>query len=340
MRIGIDLMGSDSSPAVLFNAVLQAAEQLDASSSLLVIATKSVVDELSRTLHPVMTSSTTGRIVFYIVSDYITMNEEPLAAVRRKKASSMVVGLRLLKKRQLDAFVTTGNTGALITSATLSLPMLPGINRPALLALLPTRNGSVAVVDVGGNVSCKAHHLVQFAHLGAAYQRCNLGIDAPKVGLLNIGVESKKGTSELRQAYQSLQEFSQDFVARGLDPRMHFLGNVEGREVFQGKVDVLVTDGFTGNVLLKTTEGISSFIFETLFENCPENSPEIFQQSLHDIKSYFNHEEYIGAILCGIDGVVVKCHGNASTKAIFNSIMGAINLVKKQLLMQIKQQLS
>jgi glycerol-3-phosphate acyltransferase PlsX len=339
LRIGIDLMGSDRSPIVLFEAVLQAAELLDASSSLVVLATREVVDEISRH-HPSFAGSPSkGKILFHVVPDFIAMNDEPLFAIRHKKNSSLIVGIRLLKKRHIEAFVTAGNTGALIASATLSLPMLPGIKRPALLAVLPTQSGSVAVIDVGGNVSCKAHHLVQFAHMGAAYQRCNLGLEAPKVGLLNIGVESKKGTSEVRQAYQILQSQSQELVAQGLLPRMHFFGNVEGREVFQGKVDVLVTDGFSGNVLLKTTEGLSLFIFDSLLENY-SGSTEAFKQSLNEMRQYFNYAEYPGAILCGVDGIIVKCHGNSSAKAMFNSLKGAIQLIHKQLLAKIKEQLA
>ncbi len=163
----------------------------------------------------------------------------------------MIRGIRNLKERDIDAFVTAGNTGALIAAATIILPMLPEVARPALMALLPTRKGLVTVIDVGGNVSVKAPQLVQFAKMGVAFQRTYRNCPNPTVGLLNIGAESKKGTPEHRQAYDALSEA----------PNMTFIGNVEGREVFQGRVDVLATDGFTGNVFLKTSEGVSSFIF-------------------------------------------------------------------------------
>lgn len=333
MRIGIDLMGSDTSPQVLFEAVLQAVQEFDVSKTFLVIATKEVVDVLL-SIHPQL-SRLKNRIEFKVVTEVIFMSDDPIRAIRTKKNSSLVIGIRLMRKRKIDALVSAGNTGALIASATISLPRLPGIRRPALLALLPTKKGMVAVVDVGGNVSCKAQHLIQFAHLGAAYQRCMLGVDAPSIGLLNIGAESKKGTAEVQQAYQILKDLTIQTLAEGLTPRMHFVGNVEGRDVFQGKVDVLVTNGFTGNVLLKSTEGVASFIFDYILSDA---NPAV-QSSLKKTQQYFNYAEYPGATLCGVEGVVVKCHGDSSARAMFSGIKGAIRLVEKNLIEKIKEHL-
>src|SRR5262249_25453541 len=158
------------------------------SYSFIVIATKSVIHQISSALPSALMTKQTAQIEFRIVADAISPGDEPLKAVRHKKGSSLVVGVRLLKKQFVDALVSCGNTGALVASASLSLPMLPGINRPALLTTLPTQKGSLAVIDVGGNVSCKAHHLIQFAFLGAAYQKSVNNIQHPKVGLLNIGI--------------------------------------------------------------------------------------------------------------------------------------------------------
>lgn len=331
MRIGIDLMGSDRSPAVLFKAIEQAAEQFP-QVDLVVFVTQAALDEIL--LHSsVRFSLRDAHLEFQIVSDVIEMQDEPLLAIRQKKNSSLVLGIKFLRKRYLDGFVSAGNTGALIAGATLSLPLLPGIKRPALLATLPTETGSVAIIDVGGNVSCKAYHLVQFAQLAVAYQRCCEGMEKPRVGLLNIGVESKKGTSEIRQAYQLLQELSQR-------EEMQFVGNIEGREVFQGAVDVLVTDGFTGNVLLKTSEGVSSFILQQLAQTLQELAPEQRQTILRYLHYQFDSEEYNGAIICGVDCVAVKCHGQSSAKGLFQGIQGAIHLVQNGFIHQIKQQLA
>lgn len=336
MRIGIDLMGSDSPPNLLFSAVLQAAEKFGASTTLVVIATKTVVDQILP-LAAAQQQVQRSTITFQIVADTIAMADEPLGAVRRKKGSSLVVGMRLLKKRQIDAFVSCGNTGALVASAALSLSRLPGVVRPPLLASLPTEKGAVSVLDVGGNVSCKAHHLVQFAYLGSAYHRAIKGISVPKVGLLNVGSESKKGTKEVRQAYELLKAHCQQLAASG-NVQMDFVGNVEGRDVFKGAVDVLVTDGFTGNVLLKTAEGVASLIFGSLIDICQQEGVSV-DKVMSGIKKQFDYAEYPGAIVCGVDGVVVKVHGCATAKALYSSIVGASQCVERQVISGIKQQL-
>lgn len=316
-------MGSDTSPDVLFDSVLKAAQNSDPSVSFVVLATPEVIDRIS--------ACKVQGIELYSAPDVIQMSDEPLTAVRRKKGSSLVAGIRLLKKRRIDAFVSAGNTGALLAASTLSLPLLPNVKRPALLAILPTARGtvkgSVAILDIGGNVACKAHHLVQFAHMGAAYQRCIQNLALPRVGLLNIGVESQKGRQEVRQAYQTLQELKSDL-------KMHFVGNIEAREVLQGNVDVLVTDGFTGNVLLKSIEGASAFILQSLSEKVQGQGK--LPLLLQELYSDFNTEEYPGAILCGVEGIVVKCHGNASPRAFFNGIKGAVTLVERKLVSGLK----
>lgn len=339
MRIGIDLMGGDTPPHVLFEAVLLAAKQLDALHSLVVIATKSVVDRFSYVSHFPASKEYTAKIEFRSVAESIAMADEPLRAFRRKKRSSMVVGIRLLKKGQLDAFVSCGNSGALVGGVTLSLPKLPGIHRPALLAFLPSASGSVAVLDVGGNVACKARHLVQFAYLGVAFQRALHGIEAPIVGLLNIGVESGKGTKEICQAYEELKRQNRESMESGIPPRMNFAGNVEGRDVFNGTVDVLITDGFTGNVLLKTAEGVACFILDKLKQKLKDNTSEALNTTLNDLQKQFNYAEYPGAIICGMDGIVIKAHGGSSKQAFLSSILGAADLVNRQIISLIKEQL-
>jgi glycerol-3-phosphate acyltransferase PlsX len=321
LRIGVDLLGSDSPPHILFDAILLAAQQLPSFCTFIVFADVLAIQQLTTKNLPL-----NSRINFHLVSDLIEMEDDPLPAIRQKKKSSIVIGMRLLKKQHLDAYVTAGNTGALIASATLSLPKLPDIKRPALLATLPTKKNDVTVIDVGGNVHCKAHHLVQFAKMGAAFHRCTAGTERSRVGLLNIGAELKKGSLELRQAHHLLA----DKPIEGIQ----FIGNVEGRQIFEGDVDVLVTDGFTGNIVLKTAEGISSFIFDHL-----KGHGDHFQRSIEEIQHQFNYAEYPGALLCGVEGIVIKCHGHSSVRAFYNGILGAANLVQKGFLDQIKAQL-
>lgn len=339
-RIGIDLMGGDKPPHLFFSAILQAAETLASSlDSLLIIATHGVIEQFSALLHRREHAHVRNLIHFKSVADTITMTDNPLGAIRLKKDSSLVVGMRMLKKEQIDAFICCGNTGALIASATLSLPMLPGIVRPALLATLPSARGPVAVLDVGGNVLCKTRNLVQFAFLGAAYQRVVQGIEVPSVGLLNIGVESKKGTVEVRQAYDFLRNHCQNLAARGITPRLRFAGNVEGRDLFKGVVDVLVTDGFSGNILLKTTEGVAEFIFSSLSMIAKGNANESFHNAFANLETLFSYNEYPGAIICGVEGIVMKIHGNASPKSLLSSIIAASECIQKKVINLIKEQL-
>lgn len=331
-------MGSDRSPELLFEAVIQAAKQFDPTYSLVVFASQEYLSRFSLLANSIFgNANKSAKVEFYLAPDFINMRDEPLS-IRHKKNSSIVLGLKQLKKKYLDAFVSAGNTGALIAASRLILPALPNIRRPALLASLPTETGHVAVVDVGGNVSCKAHQLVQFAEMGAAYQRCKEGLEVPRIGLLNIGVESKKGTEQVRQAYQMLKQMEQDSQT-SQNGRIQFIGNIEGREVFQGKIDVLVTDGFTGNVLLKTAEGVAAFILQTIKKNIDFLSGHQFQNTLLKMQRHFNYSEYPGAIILGVERVVIKCHGDSSTQAMLSGIKGAASLVEKRLIQKVKTHL-
>lgn len=325
-RIGIDLMGGDTSPVLLLESVLALAQELDGKVDLFVFGTQSVINSslnLSKNVKGIS------------VSEVITNEDDPLVAVRRKRDSSLCAGMRMLQKHELDAFVSAGNTGALIACAKLCLSMLPNIVRPALLALLPTKLNEVAVLDIGATVKSKVEHLVQFASMGVAYQKTR-GIHHPKVGLLNIGSEKTKGTPELREAYEKLQ-----FLNRNCNKNAPiFIGNIEGRDVFQGNIDVLVTDGFTGNVFLKTAEGIATFILDQLGETADEECSPHLKNTLSALRKRLHYAEYPGAILCGVDGVVVKCHGDSTPRSLINGINGALRLLEHDFLEKIKNQLT
>lgn len=313
LRLGVDLMGGDQPPEAIFDAVLHVAKTTD--HRLIVLATHAFYSILSEISHP--------GIEFITTEESIEMDEPPLLAVRRKKNSSMAAGMRLLKEGEIDAFISAGNTGALVATAMHHLETLPGIERPALLVTMPTAKGEVVVLDVGANVSPKPHQLAAYAHLGSLYRKCRHGLENPTIGLLNIGAEEQKGTKEVKETYQLLQEAFQD----------RFLGNTEGREVFQGKVDILVTDGFTGNVFLKTSEGVSSFLADYLEKQF--GVPEIISH----LNQKFNYSEHPGAFLCGIDALVVKCHGYSDRQALINGILGAADLAKRGILQKIKSAL-
>ena len=320
-------MGSESPPEHFFDAIAEATARIGQQDQVVVFGTTEALDAFSTSEAGKRTDC--SRLRLEKAAEVIDMEDAPLYAVRHKRHSSMIRGIRHLKERDVDAFVTAGNTGALIAAATIILPMLPGLERPALLALLPTRKGFVTVIDVGGNVSVKAPQLVQFAKMGVAFQRTYRNCPNPTVGLLNIGAESKKGTPEHRQAYDTLSE----------TPNMTFVGNVEGREVFQGRVDVLATDGFTGNVFLKTSEGVSSFILDYLAEGFGEELSGKAGQVLRSLALNVDYDEYPGAIVAGADRILIKCHGASSSRAMLNGILGALDLLRKNWLAAMHEEL-
>jgi phosphate acyltransferase len=308
LRIGVDLLGSDTPSATLWEAARQAADEFGEGAALVLIGRKPE-------------GSLGQGLEFLQVSEEITMEDPPLQAVRQKRGASLLVGMHLVRSGGLDALVSAGNTGAIIASAALHLGLLQGVSRPALLATLPTLSGSVAVVDIGGNVVVRPRHLVEFARMGVAYQRCKAGLAHPRVGLLNIGTESKKGTTGIQEAYELLRKAADGF---------QFVGNIEGREAFTGVVDVLVSDGFSGNVFLKTAEGIAAFIFTSLEEAFKDLLGPEARERLMQLNRRVNYAEYPGAIVCGVRGVVIKCHGLSSALALLNGIRGAHQLVREQ----------
>ncbi len=320
INIGVDLLGSDMRPSDLLEAVLIFSKELKPSVHLTLFGTSPL---FGRRRSP-------NNVTFYPVKEVIEMDDAPLTAIRRKRNSSICLGIKQLKEGELQAFISAGNTGALMACSKLFLPSLAKVERPALLTLLPTRKNEIAVLDVGANTTYKAKHLVQFAAMGVAYQRSR-GVKVPKVGLLNIGSEAKKGTPELQEAYHLLQKKNASFA---------FVGNIEGRDVFQGEIDVLVTDGFTGNVFLKTAEGIASVILEEI-----ETSISIDECSPHnkgvlaELRSRLHYAEYPGALLCGVDGIVIKCHGYASPQSLNRSIVTAHRLVEHSFLETVRKAL-
>lgn len=319
IRIGIDIMGSDSSPELLLQAAATLAESLPANIKLVAIG------------HPRL--QTSSPLSFQTASETIEMDDPPLLAIRRKKDSSLCVGLKMLREKELDAFVSAGNTGALVSYAKMSISMLPGLMRPALLALLPTKKEPIAVLDVGANLQCKAGHLIQFAQIGAAYQLAR-GIERPTVGLLNIGSEALKGTSELQTAYHQLSELSKEPHAF-----FSFAGNIEGKNVFDGNVDVLVTDGFTGNVFLKTAEGLANLILDRINENVLGEQALNMRGHLQDLQHHLHYAEYPGALLCGVKGIVIKCHGYSSPEAFTSGIREAIRLASEGFIQTLQDKL-
>ncbi|MCB1119451.1 MAG: phosphate acyltransferase [Chlamydiia bacterium] len=274
MRIAVDLMGGEHSP----ESLLQGIEHLGEKRSLVVLTSQPL---------------TSSRLTIEICPDMIGPDEVPLEAVKKKPHSTLMSGLQKLKRNEVDALISVGNTGALIAGATLLLPKLPDVQRPALMATIPIEDHEMMILDVGGNAHCRPYHLVQFAQMGAEIYRSRVG-SVPRVGLLNIGAEAKKGTPLVQQTYQMLSQPSD---------AMQFVGNIEARDVFDKRVDLLITDGFTGNIFLKTLEGMSQHLL-THF----------------NLGKTFDYTTYPGARLLGVKGIVIKCHGAASASSLVSSI--------------------
>jgi glycerol-3-phosphate acyltransferase PlsX len=262
-------------------------------------------------------------ILIHHASERIAMDEKAAHAVRAKKDSSMRVGLKLVREGQAAGFVTAGNTGAAMATAKMVLGALPGVDRPALATPMPTSTGRPCVLlDVGANVDCKPQNLAQFAVMGEIYARSVLKIEAPRVGLLSIGEEEAKGNDLTHEAYPLLKALP-----------IRFMGNVEGRDIFNGNADVIVCDGFVGNVALKTSEGIGRFVRDALRESLNRTVTRkvgalLSRQAFNDFRRRLDPTEYGGAILLGVRGVCIIGHGSSNDRAIFNGIRVAYEFAK------------
>ncbi len=307
--IALDAMGSDKRPRPEIEGAIQAARQYGVH--VLLVGPEAVVRaELSR--HPAAAD-----LPIHVVhaSEVITMEDKAVQAVRAKRDSSMRVGLRLVRDGHAAGFVTAGNTGAAMATAKMVLGALHGVDRPALAAVFPTALGTAAsLLDVGANVDCKPHNLEQFAVMGEIYFRSMFGTPRPRVGLLSIGEEETKGNELTREAFQLLKRLP-----------INFVGNVEGRDLYNGQVDVIVADGFVGNVALKISEGVAHLVRNTLKETLKATITRqvgylLSRSAFADFKKRLDHTEYGGAPLLGIKGVCFITHGSSNSNAIKNAI--------------------
>lgn len=313
--IGIDILGSDTAAHELLNAVLLFAAQNGKLARFVIFGKSEDFKDCPPLPH----------VEYFEVASVIAMEEDPIKALKAKPDSSIAVGICQLKEKKIDAFISFGNTGALLACATLSLNLLSNVARPALLATLPTEKKPLAVLDVGANVSVSAKQLVDFAKIGIAYQQ-SLGYSSLRFGLLNIGTEPSKGTATLKEAYEKL--LSLDIKGAS------FIGNVEAREAFKGEVDVLVTDGFSGNIFLKTAEGLGEMVLKELQGiACQE------EEKLSILKEKLTYNKYPGALFAGLDGIVIKCHGVAHPSALVSSIEKAISLTNQNFLSHLSKRL-
>ena len=305
-------MGSDHAPHPEIDGALAAARDFGVKV-ILVGQPERVVPELKRCG---WRGDGDRGIEFVEAAEVIGMGEPVASSVRRKKKSSLRVGTRLVKEGKADGFVSAGNTGAAMATAKMVLGMLPGVDRPALAALIPTKSAKpTLLLDVGANSECKPQHLVQFAIMGDAYSRAVLGTISPVVGLMSIGEEEAKGNDLTKEAFPLLREMSS----------LNFMGNVEGRDVFSGAVDVIVTDGFTGNVMLKLSEGLTDAMLSMIKRELTASAVTkagamLAKPAFRNIKKRLDYSEHGGAPLLGVRQIVIIGHGSSNSRAIRNAI--------------------
>jgi len=322
MRIALDAMGSDHAPAIEVEGVVEALKSLEGDFQIVLVGDRERVEaELRR--HPDLPRE---RVEIVHATQRIEMGESPAQAIRRKPDSSIVVGLNLHKQGEVDAFISAGSTGAVMAGSLVILRPLPGVDRPTVGTVLPTRRGHILLVDGGANVDTRPQNLLQFAHLGAIYAQDLMGVDRPRVGLLNIGEEPEKGDERAVEAHRLLAASS-----------LNFVGNVEGRDVIEQTCDVLVCDGFTGNVLLKFYESVATFILGLVRETAGAQGMRL---DLQRVERVLDYTEYGGAPLLGVNGVTIICHGGSPPRAIRNAIRVAKQAVEHQMVKHIQSRLA
>ncbi len=321
MRIALDAMGSDRAPAIEVQGAVEALRSLEGDFQLVFVGDRERIEaELGKHVNV-----PSGRVEIVHAPRRIEMGEAPAHAIRRKQDSSIVVGLNLHKRGEVDAFISAGSTGAMMAGSLMILGALPGVDRPPVGAILPTRRGHTLLIDAGANVDTRPPQLLEFALLGAIYAEDVMGVERPRVGLLNIGEEPEKGNEHAVQAHQIL-------AGSGLN----FVGNIEGRGIIDHQCDVLVTDGFAGNVLLKFYESVAAFILQLLEQEMGEARMTLDLRRLYRILDY---TEYGGAPLLGVQGVVIICHGGSPPKALANAIRVAVQSVEQDMVAHIRNRL-
>ena len=323
-------MGGDHGPSVVIPAAVDMLK-LHPRLHVLLVGREAVLRE--HLAHQAL-GDAGARIEVVDATEVVAMDESPAQALRGKKDSSMRVAINLVKEGRAHACISAGNTGALMATARFVLKTLPGIDRPAIIAAIPSRNGHTHMLDLGANADCEPEHLLQFAVMGAVVAECVHGIDKPRVGLLNIGEEAIKGTEEIKLAAAMLSESD-----------INYVGFVEGTDIFNGRVDVVVTDGFTGNVALKSMEGVAKLIGQELKDALTANLFTKFVAFLgmpiiKRLKARMNPKKYNGASLVGLRGIVLKSHGSADRESFGNAIAIAITEVEKQVPARIEARLA
>jgi glycerol-3-phosphate acyltransferase PlsX len=309
MRIAIDAMGGDYAPGEIIAGALEAKDLLDPGSELVLVG-----DEEAIKSHLIRLKAKPDTFRIFHAPEVIGMDESPVDALRKKPKSSIAVMARLASHKQVDAVISAGNTGACVAASQLRMRNLEGIVRPGIAVVLPTIHGPVTLCDVGANIACKPIHMYQYALMAGVYSKLMLGIDNPRVGIMNIGEEEAKGTDLIKKTRSLIKS----------DTNMNFAGNIEGRDIFEGKADVVICEGFVGNVVLKLTEGAVGMLFQVIKEELMKRNKLLalwFKTVIKKIYKKYDYHEYGGALLLGINGTSIICHGSSKARTIKNAIL-------------------
>lgn len=326
MKIILDAMGGDNAPDANIKGAVNAINKIKAE--VILIGKEEIIREKAKEIYGKEIEEISDRLKIKNATETIEMEDTPTIAIRHKKNSSMVVGFKMLREGEGDVFISAGNSGALLTGATLLVGRIKGIDRPALAGILPAYKSQLLLIDAGSNTNCKPINLLQFAQMSSIYLKNTFGIENPTIGLLNIGTEETKGNELVKESYNLLTEKSKELG-------INFIGNVEGRDAFSGKINAIVTDGFTGNVFLKTTEGLGKFVKRTLTESLTKNllAKILSIPALPAIKRFsktMDYKSYGGALFLGVKKPVVKAHGSSDAKLFEYTIIQAEKFVENK----------
>lgn len=320
VRVSLDAMGGDFAPQVTVQGAVEAVQQKDNVKVFLVGLPDSIEAELSKYTYD------KDRIEVVAASEVIEMAEPPVMAIRRKKDSSIVVGLNLVKNGQADAFVSAGSTGAVLVGGQLVVGRIKGVERSPLATLFPTEKGVSLLVDCGANVDVRSSHLVQFAKMGSVYMEHFVGVSNPKVAIVNNGAEEEKGNALVKETFPLLKECGD----------INFTGSIEARDIPAGAADVIVCDGFVGNVILKLYEGLSSTLVKVIKKGMMSSTRgkiggALAKPALKETLKSFDVEEYGGAPMLGLKGLVVKGHGSSTHGEIKNAILQCVTFTEQKM---------
>ncbi len=327
LRIAIDAMGGDNAPGTIIDGALAAARHLPVGVAL--VGERAAIEaELGR-----HRDARSLDVEIVQAAEAVAMAESPAAALRRKPQASIRVAASLVAARQAAALFSAGNTGATVLATHAAFGKIPGVERPALATTIPTGDRAAVLVDIGANAECRPQHLAQFAAMGTVYARVALGLDRPRVGLLSIGEEETKGNDLTREAHRLLKASP-----------LNFIGNIEARDVYSGQADVIVCDGFTGNIVLKVSEGLVEMVEDLLREEIRANLGGIgsffSRKAFRQFRKQVDYSEYGGAPLVGVAGVCVVGHGRSSAKAVENAVALATRFVSGRFVERIEQEIA